>query len=108
VNKPGRYKLTSRLTVSTAVSVAGGYNKQAFKQNVLLIRGSIHNPEAQVVRLGDILRGESPDMVLQNRDIIYVNKRPFEFAEKALDSAIFTFLQTVTAEAVNQGYNDFR
>lgn len=104
VNRPGRYKLTSRLTVATAVSQAGGYNKQAFKQNVLLIRGSIHQPETQVVKLGDILRGNSPDIVLQNRDILYVNKRPFHFAEKALDSAIFTFIQTVTTEAVNQGY----
>jgi len=106
VNNPGRYKLTSRLTAATAVSMAGGYNKQAFKQNVLLIRGSIHRPETQVIKLGDILRGKSPDVVLQNRDILYVNKRPFHFAEKALDSAIFTFVQTVTAEAVNQGYGE--
>jgi protein involved in polysaccharide export with SLBB domain len=108
VNNPGRYKLTSRLTAATAVSMAGGYNTDAFKQNVLLIRGSIHNPDTRVVKLRDILRGKSPDIVLQNRDILYVNKRPFYFVEDALDSAIFTFVQTVTAEAVNQGYNGNR
>ena len=37
-------------------------------------------------------------------DIIYVSKRPFQIAEKALDSAIFTFIQTVTAEAINGAY----
>ena len=67
-------------------------------------QGSIHSPDTQVIKLKDILQGKSPDVVLKNRDILYVNKRPFHFAEKALDSAIFTFVQTVTSEAVDLGY----
>lgn len=70
----------------------------------LLVRGSIHHPETQVIDVNDILHGRSPDVVVQNRDIIYVSKRPFVVAEHALDSALKTFMQTVTAEGVNQQY----
>lgn len=106
VNRPGRLKMATPLTVTRAITLAGGYNSQAFKQRVLLIRGSIHKPKATVVNVGDILHGREPDIELTNRDIIFVNKRPFEMAEKALDSAIFTFVQTVTAESVNDEFTD--
>ena len=36
----------------------------------------------------------------ENRDIVFVNERPFELVERALDSAIFVFLQTVTTESI--------
>jgi len=38
------------------------------------------------------------------RDIVFVNERPFELVERVLDSAIFTFLQTVSAETINANY----
>ena len=106
VNRPGRLKMATPLTVTRAITLAGGYNSKAFKQRVLLIRGSIHKPKATVVNVGDILHGRETDIELTNRDIVFVSKRPFEMAEKALDSAIFTFVQTVTAESVNDEFSD--
>ncbi|MCB1231290.1 MAG: polysaccharide biosynthesis/export family protein [Verrucomicrobiae bacterium] len=106
VNRPGRLKMATPLTVTRAITEAGGYNKQAYKGRVLLIRGSIHHPETTVVDIGDVLQGKAPDVPLQNRDIIFVDKRPFQMAERALDSAIFTFVQTVTTEVVNDEFLD--
>lgn len=106
VGRPGRLKMTTRLTVTRAIAQAGGYSKDAYKSRVLLIRGSIHKPDVTVVNVGDILRGKSNDIPVGDRDIIFVDKRPFEMVEKALDSAIFTFVQTVTAESINDEYND--
>ena len=104
VNRPGRRKMPTRVTVLSAIAEAGSYNDDAWRGRVLLVRGSIHHPETQVIDVNDILHGRSPDVVVQNRDIIYVSKRPFVVAEHALDSALKTFMQTVTAEGVNQQY----
>ena len=105
VKEPGRRKMPVKLTLTQAISEAGGFNEYAYQMKVLLIRGSIHKPETQIVNIKDILQGKEKDIPLQNRDIIYVNKRPFELVERALDSAIITFMQTVTAEALNQNYD---
>lgn len=105
VKEPGRRKMPVKLTLAQAIAEAGGFNEYAYQMKVLLIRGSIHNPETQIVNVKDILQAKVQDIPLQNRDIIYVNKRPFELVERVLDSAIVTFMQTVTAEALNQNYN---
>ncbi|MEM7602679.1 MAG: SLBB domain-containing protein [Verrucomicrobiota bacterium] len=104
VNNPGRRKMPAKLTLAQAIGEAGGFAEYAFKKKILLIRGSIHHPETQVVDMRAILKGEASDIKLENRDIIFVNKRPFELVERALDDAIFTFVQTVTAETMNQEY----
>ncbi|MCB1062799.1 MAG: SLBB domain-containing protein [Verrucomicrobiae bacterium] len=104
VNRPGRLKMVTPLTVTRAITEAGGYNRKAYKQRVLLVRGSIHKPEVQVVEVDDVLHGRAPDVALQNRDIVFVDNRPFQIAERALDSAIFTFVQTVTSEVVNDEF----
>ena len=102
---PGRRKMPVKLTISQAIAEAGGFSDEAFRMRVLLIRGSIHNPETKIVNVKEILTGKAPDIELASKDIIFVAKRPFEMVERVLDSAIITFMQTVTAEAMNQGYN---
>lgn len=101
VQNPGRRKMPKKLTVTQAVAEAGGFGEYAYKMRVLLVRGSIHSPETHIVDMKAILKGEANDIVLQNRDIVFVSKRPFEMVERVLDSAIITFMQTVTAEAVS-------
>jgi protein involved in polysaccharide export with SLBB domain len=105
VGNPGRFKMPVKLTIAQAISEAGDFDQYAYRMRVLLIRGSIHEPETHIVDMKAILSGRAPDIVLENRDIVFVNERPFELLERVLDNAIFTFLQTATAEAMNQGYN---
>lgn len=104
VNRPGRRKMPTRVTVLSAITEAGSYHDDAWRGRVLLVRGSIHHPETRVIDVNDILHGRSPDVVVENRDIIYVSKRPFVVAEHALDAALKTFMQTVTAERINQEF----
>jgi len=104
VANPGRRKMPVKLSIAQAIGEAGGFDQYAYRAKVLLIRGSIHQPETRIINLNAILTGKEKDVPLENRDIIYVNERPFELVERVLDSAIFTFLQTATTEAVNQGY----
>ncbi len=105
VNAPGRRKMPTKMTVLRAITESGGFEDKAYRGNVLLIRGSIHNPETTVVNVQDILTGAAADVPIENRDIIFVHKRPFHLAENALDSALATFVQTVSAEVINQNYN---
>ncbi len=104
VANPGRFKMPIKLTIAQAISEAGGFDQYAYRIKVLLIRGSIHEPETQIVNIKSILSGQEPDITLTNRDIVFVNERPFELLERVLDTAIFTFLQTVTSESIIQEY----
>lgn len=105
VLEPGRRKMPVKLTLAQAIGEAGGFADTAYQIRVLLIRGSIHAPETRIINVKDILQGKEKDITLENKDIIFVNKRPFELVERVLDTAIITFMQTVTAEAMNQSYN---
>ena len=104
VARPGRFKMPVRLTVAQAIAEAGGFDRYAYRIKVLVIRGSIHEPETHIVNIKDILAGRTKDITLENRDIVFVNERPFELVERALDSAIFVFLQTVTTESIVNNY----
>jgi polysaccharide export outer membrane protein len=104
VATPGRRKMLTKLTITKAIAEAGGFTDDAYRIHVLLVRGSIHSPETRVVNVKAILTGKEPDVDLCSRDIIFVDKRPFELVERVLDTAIFTFMQTVTTEALNINY----
>jgi protein involved in polysaccharide export with SLBB domain len=105
VREPGRRKMPVKLTLARAIAEAGGFTDAAYQVKVLLLRGSIHQPVTRVVNARDILEGRLADVPLENRDIIFVNRSPFELAERVLDTAVVTFMQTVTAEVMNQDYN---
>lgn len=104
VNNPGRRKMPVKLTMTQAIAEAGGFDKYAYKMKVLLIRGSIHEPETQIINMKDILNGIRPDVVLESKDIVFVNRRPFDMLERVLDTAVITYLQTISAEVTNQEY----
>ncbi|MDF1816849.1 MAG: SLBB domain-containing protein [Verrucomicrobiales bacterium] len=105
VNSPGKIKMPNKLTVAKAISQAGGFQNEAYKMKVLVIRGDIHHPDVHVVNLRDVLRGNALDIPVESKDIIFVARRPFEILERVLDSAITTYMQTVTTEAINLGYS---
>ncbi|MEM7698224.1 MAG: SLBB domain-containing protein, partial [Verrucomicrobiota bacterium] len=107
VNNPGRFQTPQKLTLLRAIGEAGGFQDKAFRMRVLLIRGSIHNPETLIVNTRGILKGEQPDIDLQNGDIVYINLRPFEMVERVLDSALVTYVQTITAQATNTNFTPF-
>lgn len=104
VNSPGRIKMPNKLTVTKAVSLAGGFREDAYKMKVIVVRGCIHRPEVHVVNVRDVLRGAALDIMVDNRDIIFVARRPFRFAEEMLDTALNIYVQTLTAEGFNQNY----
>lgn len=98
VQFPGVVTYTPELTVIGALSARGGFNTRAYKSRVLIVRGSLANPEHLVVDTKAILDARGQNVRLQPKDIIYVSSRPFIRVEELADLAVTAFIQSVTAE----------
>ncbi len=65
---------------------------------MLVVRGSLKEPQAYAVDAPAILAGRTPDFKLQPGDIVYVNARPWIKVEELLDIAAQSFIEAaVTA-----------
>lgn len=100
VRSPGTVDYIPTLTVVGAIAERGGYTERAFKMRVIVMRGSLSNPEKFVVNTHAILDAQAPDFKLQPKDIIFVNSRPFIKVEEAADLAATAFIQSVIASWV--------
>ena len=98
VRIPGIVPYTSDMTVVGAISSRGGFSDRAFKSHVVVIRGSINNPQPFVVDTKAILDARGQDFKVEPKDIIYVSSRPFIRAEELLDLAATAFVQSVATE----------
>src|SRR5207253_11065428 len=76
-----------------AIASRGGVGEKAFRQRVLIVRGSLNRPQTLVLIVSDILKARSLDVKLEPRDIVYVSRRPWYKAEELLQSAISEFLR---------------
>jgi protein involved in polysaccharide export with SLBB domain len=109
VRLPGPTTYTPNLTLMAAISARAGYTDRAYKGKVLVVRGSLNKPETFAIETKDILAGKAPDFRLQPKDIIFVNSRPFIYAEELADLAITAFLQSiVTATVGNEVIKPFQ
>jgi len=95
VRVPGTVIYSPNTTIIAAIAARGGYTDRAYKARVLVVRGSLNNPEAYAVDTHAILDARAPDFKLQPRDIIYVNSRPFIKVEEILDMAATAFIQSL-------------
>ncbi len=95
VGHPGAQGLTSEATALSAVTLAGGFTPKAFKQRVLVVRGSLNAPQRIIVNLADVLAGRGRDFRLQPRDIVYVADRPWARVEDLADMAASAFIETM-------------
>ena len=75
VVKPGKYDLRSSMTITEAVAIAGGFNKDAKHSQVVVFRPTGDNHfESRVVDVKKLLaqRDLNEDMALQPGDVLYV------------------------------------
>lgn len=91
VLRPGRATYTSEAAVLRAIIATGGFQEKAYRSKVLVVRGSLNEPQSFVINVNDILQARTPDFKLQPRDIVYVSRRPWARAEELLEYAITEF-----------------
>ncbi len=99
IENAGAFPMDTPLTVTGAIAAAGGFGQKAWKRRVLVVRGNLSAPSAEVVDMRDVLNGKGRDIALQAGDIVYVHTRPWSFAEDLLDAAIRSFIQGSAAAA---------
>jgi protein involved in polysaccharide export with SLBB domain/capsular polysaccharide biosynthesis protein len=100
VRLPGPVTYTPNLTIISAISQRGGFTERGFRARVLVVRGSLNGPTWFVSNTHAILDAKQPNTILQPRDIIYVNSRPFIKVEEAADLAATAFIQSIITEWV--------
>jgi polysaccharide export outer membrane protein len=78
VNRPGRYPIESDLTVTGAVSLAGGLTRFG-STSVKVRRTEAESGKTTMIEidLKDIRNGKKPDVVLQPNDVVSVSRRFF-------------------------------
>jgi len=74
VDQPGIVPLAHRMTVATAVILAGGFLNTARPSNVIVVRDAGGKPVLASVDLEAVLKGEQPDLPLRPHDIVFVPK----------------------------------
>jgi len=95
VRLPGPVTYHKDMTIIGAISARAGYTDRAYKARVLVVRGSLNNPERFAVDTHAILDGNAQDFKLQPKDIIFVNSRPFIKVEELVDMAATAFIQSL-------------
>lgn len=89
VVKPGSYPITGNITVSQAVTAAGGMDKTAKASDVRLLRNRGGQVEVLPVNLDAIKEGQMPDMVIQDQDVVVVGKSAIKSFFDAIKLGLF-------------------
>ncbi len=74
VNNPGTFRIEDDMTVSQAVTAAGGVSRVAEESDVNLIRNKKGQIEVTAINLEEIKEGQTPDIVLEDQDVVVVGK----------------------------------
>jgi polysaccharide export outer membrane protein len=74
VNKPGTISIENDMTVSQAITAAGGVSRVAEESDVSLIRNKKGQIEVTAIDLEEIKKGQTPDIVLEDQDVVVVGK----------------------------------
>lgn len=72
VNQPGRYCLTTGMTIEDALAAAGGLSKDAKIDSIQLVHTNCGARSSQVVNLKCVRTGSSPIICIQPQDVIVV------------------------------------
>ncbi len=97
VTNPGREGFTAGASVVAAITKREGFTQSAFRERVIVVRGSMETPEVHVINVREILRGARADFPLEPKDVVFVSNRPWYKPEEILDRAVAVFLRSATA-----------
>ena len=95
VRMPGVVGYRPDTSLLGALAARGGFTDRAWKGKILVVRGSLNQPETFVVDASAMLSARATDFKLEPRDIVYVHYRPWVRAEELLDTAASAFVQAV-------------
>ena len=77
VQKPGTFPYTNPMTISQAISLAGGFTAMASRERVRISRMVSERQEVVELDLREIAEGKAPNRFLSPGDEVYVPERLF-------------------------------
>jgi polysaccharide export outer membrane protein len=95
VNSPSAIPFRGRPTLLQAITQSGGINIQAHRRRIMLVRGSLDNPQITEFNFQKIMVGQSPNPFLNPGDIIHVPPTTLTKIER-VSTQIIPFLNTIT------------
>lgn len=100
VAQPRAIVYSEGMTVAAAVASAYGTINGAYMHHVIVVRGSIAQPEVFVVDYKGVIRGQARDIALEPHDIVYVPFAPYRYLQRYVEIALNTF---ASSAAINAG-----
>lgn len=100
VGLPRAVPYSEGLTMVSAIAAASGTVREAYLSHVAVVRGSLSEPRVAIVDFKNVIRGQTPDVVLQPQDIVYVPYEPYRYLRRYVNLIMDTF---VSAVAINEG-----
>lgn len=102
VTTPGAQGFTPGATVATAFARREGFTRDAWMECILIVRGSLDQPQVFRVSLAKILAAEQKDFPLLPGDIVYVSNAPWTEAREILALATSAFISSATTSWINR------
>jgi polysaccharide export outer membrane protein len=100
VTTPNVVVFNNQMTLVAAIAACGGPIQYAYLSHVAIIRGSLSSPMIATVNYREIVKGQAPDVLLQQGDIVYVPMSPYRYIQEFGLQVISQFVRTV---AINEG-----
>lgn len=101
VLSPNMVPFAGQVTLLEAIAACGGLQEYAHSTRVVVVRGSLVNPQVAEVNFRDIRHGKAKDLKLEAGDIVYVPYVVWRKAAILLDVLVREFTFTVAA---NEGF----
>lgn len=100
VREPQSVGFKDSLTLIEALAYGKGPVEGAYTRKIVIVRGSLTEPQAAVVDLNRILQGKETDVALAPGDIVWVPRSPFSALREGVELVIRDAARTI---AVNEG-----
>jgi protein involved in polysaccharide export with SLBB domain len=107
VFRPGIAPYAPGMSAMKAIASAGGFTQKAWRQKVLIVRGSLTAPKTFVLDGGDVLRAKGLDFKLEAKDLVFVSRKPWAKVEELIEIAITDFLDAAIITYTGQHVGPF-
>lgn len=98
VTRPRAVGFMDQVTLVSSIASAFDVLDTAFISRILIIRGSMTEPQVAVVDYDAIRRGQQPDIPLEPGDIVWVPDSPWYDIEEYAKTVMSTFANTIAAQ----------
>ncbi|WP_309400689.1 polysaccharide biosynthesis/export family protein [Cerasicoccus maritimus] len=100
VNQPKAVSYKDGLTLTECIAYGLGPAQKAYLSQVVIVRGSLREPQVAVVDFHAIMTGQAPDVRLEPSDIVWIPQNPWATAYDYLKQVVRSAAQAI---AINEG-----